>query len=150
MSYIQNTLVGDEKIIYQGKVSKWYLLRNFLLAVVCLIVSIAFFANGSSFGGLIALLVGIVSLIGAYLFYISTELAFTNKRVIAKMGFISRATIELNINKVESIQVHQGIFGRMLDFGSIIIAGAGNPQAPIFGISSPMKFRNAFMNYTNK
>lgn len=69
----------------------------------------------------------------------------TNKRVIAKFGFISRQTIELNIGKVESIQVSQGILGRVFNFGSLVFAGAGNPQAPIPGISDPMTFRRVFM-----
>jgi uncharacterized membrane protein YdbT with pleckstrin-like domain len=77
-------------------------------------------------------------------------LAFTNERVIAKIGFIKRVTVELNINKVESIQVHQSVLGRIFNYGSIVIAGAGNPQAPIAGISKPMIFRNKFMECTNK
>ena len=72
-------------------------------------------------------------------------MAFTNKRVIAKFGFISRKTIELNISKVESIQVNQGILGRIFNYGTLIVSGAGNPQAPIPGISDPMAFRRSFM-----
>jgi len=85
-----------------------------------------------------------------YLRYISTELAFTNKRVIAKVGFIRRHTIELRVDRVESIQVGQGIFGRIFNFGSLIISGAGNPQAPILWIYEPMKFRRAFMQYQDQ
>jgi len=69
----------------------------------------------------------------------------SNKRVIAKFGFISRKTVELNISKVESIQVNQGFLGRIFNFGTLVISGAGNPQAPIPGISDPMAFRRAFM-----
>jgi uncharacterized membrane protein YdbT with pleckstrin-like domain len=76
--------------------------------------------------------------------YFTTELAITNKRVIAKFGLIRRNTIEMNISKVESIQVDQGILGRMFNFGSILVAGAGDPKAPIPGISEPLKFRKMF------
>ena len=69
----------------------------------------------------------------------------TNKRVIAKFGFISRRTVEIKLSKVESMQVDQGIFGRMLDYGSLVVSGAGNPQAPIPGISDPIPFRTRFM-----
>jgi len=65
--------------------------------------------------------------------------------VIAKVGLISRKTIELNLQKIESIQVDQSILGRLFNFGSIVVAGAGNPQAPVRGISSPMNFRRAFI-----
>jgi uncharacterized membrane protein YdbT with pleckstrin-like domain len=66
--------------------------------------------------------------------------------VIAKFGFISRSTIEINIRNIESIRVDQGIFGRFFNFGSIIVAGAGNPQAPVLGISNPLKFRSTFLD----
>ncbi|MEB0077976.1 PH domain-containing protein [Pseudomonas sp. CCI3.2] len=94
--------------------------------------------------------VGVLLWIVAIVRYLSTELAFTNKRVIAKFGFIRRKSIELTISKVESLQVNQGILGRLFDFGTLIISGAGNPQAPIPGISNPMMFRRAFMEYQDK
>jgi uncharacterized membrane protein YdbT with pleckstrin-like domain len=141
MSYIQETLINGERVIYEGKLSLWSLLPKIFFGIIFLFlckVTVWF------------LLPAIVSFAVAGIAYISTELAFTNKRVIAKIGFISRKTIELNINKVEAIQVNQGIIGRIFNYGTIIISGAGNPQAPIEGISSPMKFRNKFMEYTSK
>jgi uncharacterized membrane protein YdbT with pleckstrin-like domain len=44
-----------------------------------------------------------------------TEIAVTNRRVIYKKGFIRRRTNEMNMDKVESMQVDQSILGRMLD-----------------------------------
>ena len=61
------------------------------------------------------------------------------------MGFIRRNTVEINLAKVESVQVDQDVIGRLFDFGTLIIAGAGDPQAPLRGISAPMEFRKAFM-----
>ena len=68
----------------------------------------------------------------------------TNKRVIAKVGFIWRKTVEMNIPKIESLQVKQGILGRLFNYGSVIVSGAGNPQAPIPGISNPVLFKNRY------
>jgi len=128
-SYIDGALIKDERVIYVGHISLWSLAP--LIALGFLTVWV--------FG------LGLIFWVMAYIRYKTTELAFTNKRVIAKFGFISRSTIELNINKVESIQVQQGILGRIFNFGTLIISGAGNPQAPILGISEPMAFRRAFM-----
>jgi uncharacterized membrane protein YdbT with pleckstrin-like domain len=88
---------------------------------------------------------GLIFLLFAWVKYKTTELAITNKRVIAKFGFISRRTVEINISKIESIQVDQSITGRIFNYGTLLIAGAGDPQAPILGISKPMEFRKAFM-----
>jgi uncharacterized membrane protein YdbT with pleckstrin-like domain len=141
MSYIKETLIGGEEIIYEGRLSVWALLPKILLGVIFLLFAISF---------VWFILLTLIMFGWAYITYISTELAFTNKRVIAKVGFIKRVTIELNISKVETIQVNQSILGRIFNYGSIVIAGAGNPQAPIVGISQPMLFRNKFMEYTNK
>jgi uncharacterized membrane protein YdbT with pleckstrin-like domain len=128
-SYIEGALIKDERIIYIGNISLWTLAPMFALGFLLL------FAYG----------LGLVFFLLAYIRYKTTELAFTNKRVIAKFGFISRQTVEINISKVESIQVHQNIAGRIFNFGTLVIGGAGDPQAPIAGISNPMEFRRAFM-----
>lgn len=127
--YIDSTLIKDEKVAYAARISFWSQVPLIVLGFFLL------FAYG----------IGLVIWLVAYLRYKTTELAVTNKRVIAKFGFISRQTIELNLNKVESIQVHQGILGRIFNFGSLVISGAGNPQAPIPGISDPMTFRRMFV-----
>jgi len=122
-------LVKDEKIVHLGRISLWSLWHLFALGLLLLPV----------FG------LGLIFWVLAYVRYKTTELAITTKRVIVKHGFIRRRTVEININKVESIQVDQEILGRMFNFGTLVIAGAGDPQAPIAGISSPMAFRKAFI-----
>jgi uncharacterized membrane protein YdbT with pleckstrin-like domain len=128
-SYVEGALVTDEKIVYLGHISLWSLSPLIALGIVLLPV----------------LGIGLIFLIKAYVKYKTTELAITTKRVIVKFGFIRRRTVEININKVESIQVDQEMLGRMFNFGTLIISGAGNPQAPIPGISEPMEFRKAFI-----
>lgn len=127
-SYVEQALTRGESVLHLGRTS-WWSLSGYLVFGVLLL----------PFG------VGLILLAVAWVKQRSTELAVTNKRVITKFGFIQRDTVELNIQKVESVQVQQGIMGRMLDFGTIVIAGGGNPQAPVPGISDPMGFRRAFL-----
>lgn len=127
-SYVESALIPGEKILHQGHVS-WWAVWHLLLAGVVLFVAV----------------IGLVFLIWALIRVKSTELAITNKRVIAKFGFISRNTMEISIQKVESIQVHQSLMGRMLDYGTLIISGTGTSHAPIPSISDPMAFRRAFL-----
>ena len=124
-SFVQGTLGKDEKIIVEGRVSGWALVPSIIIGIITIPL----------FG------LGIIIILSAVFTYISTELAVTNKRVVAKTGFIKRSTIELNLSKVESIQVHQGLFGRILNYGSLVVSGAGNPQAPIPNIADPKSFR---------
>lgn len=128
-SYVEGALVSGERVIHIGHISLWSLWGPITLGIVLL----------PAFG------LGLVFLLWAWIRYRTTELAITNRRVIAKFGFISRRTIEINISKVESIQVDQGIGGRIFNFGTLLISGAGAPQAPIPGISRPLLFRKAFI-----
>lgn len=128
-SYVESALIKGEQVVYQGKVSVWSLAPLLFLGLILL----GFYGFGLLFWG------------AAAVRYFTTELAITNKRVIAKFGLISRSTIEINLQKIESIQVHQGILGRIFNFGSIIVSGAGNPQAPVPGVSNPLVFRREFI-----
>ena len=128
-SYVEGAMVKDERIVHSGHISLWSMWYLIALGLVLLPVV-----------GL-----GLIFLIMAYVRYKSTELAVTTKRVIVKHGFIRRQTIEINMNKVESIQVDQGVLGRVFDFGTLIIAGTGTSHAPITGVFAPMTFRKAFI-----
>ena len=128
-SYVDQVLTKDEKVLHVGNTSVWSL--SFLIILGFLFL----FAFG----------LGLIFWVIAYIKFKTTELAITNKRVIAKFGFISRKTIEINIQKIESIQVDQSVIGRIFNYGTLIVSGAGNPQAPIPGISNPMAFRQAFV-----
>jgi uncharacterized membrane protein YdbT with pleckstrin-like domain len=128
-SYIEGALVSGEQIVHTGRVSLWGLWHLIALGVLLL----------PAFG------IGIVFLAIAYIRYKSTELAVTTRRIIVKYGFIRRQTVEINLSKAESIQVDQGILGRIFDFGTLVISGTGTSHAPLVGISEPLAFRKAFI-----
>ena len=73
----------------------------------------------------------------------TSEFAVTNRRVIIKVGLVSRKTVELNLEKVESIGVDQTVLGRILGYGSIVVVGTGGTREPFRGIADPMAFRRA-------
>ncbi len=82
--------------------------------------------------------------IAAWIKRSSDEFVITNKRLVVKTGFISRDTIELNLNKVESIQVEQSVWGRMLGFGTISIHGTGETSQVFKRIADPLGFRRKY------
>ncbi|MBI5720333.1 MAG: PH domain-containing protein [Burkholderiales bacterium] len=128
-SYVEGSLVGGERLLHTGRLSLWSVWHLILFGLLLL----------PAFG------LGLILWAIAYVRIKSTELAVTSKRLIVKHGFIRRSTIEININKVESIQVDQEMLGRMLNFGTLVISGTGTSHAPITGITDPMGFRKAFI-----
>jgi hypothetical protein len=47
------------------------------------------------------------------------------------------------MDKVESIQIDQSIFGRMLDYGNVTILGTGEGFKTLRTIASPIELRNS-------
>ena len=67
----------------------------------------------------------------------------TNLRVVHKTGFIRRRTFEMSLDKVESVDVDQSLFGRVMNYGDLTIQGVGEGTQSISTVASPLAFRNA-------
>ena len=57
---------------------------------------------------------------------------------------ISRKTFEMNHTKIESVNVDQGILGRILGYGTLRIVGSGGSKEVFPKIQSPLEFRKKF------
>jgi uncharacterized membrane protein YdbT with pleckstrin-like domain len=128
-SYVDSNLMSGETVVYRAEISLWSISHLILLGVLLL----------AAFG------LGIVFLVWAFVRYRTTEFAVTDKRLIAKTGLISRNTVEMFLDKVESLHVEQSVLGRILDFGTVIIRGTGSTEEPIRNISAPLALRKQFM-----
>ena len=73
-----------------------------------------------------------------------SEFVITNRRIIIKTGIIGRETFEMNLSKIESVNVDQSILGRILNYGSITIIGSGGTKETFNKIARPLAFRKAF------
>jgi len=129
MSYVSNSLSRGEEIVYRAAVH-WGI--YILPAIIALLSPFLFF---------IPLIFAIPMAIGAWIYSVNTEMAVTNKKVIGKWGLIRRITIEQRLTKIDSISVEQGIFGRMLNYGSINVRGGGATNTPIKFIANPLDFK---------
>ena len=76
------------------------------------------------------------------LVYLTTEMALTNKRVIAKSGIIRRNVIDVSNTKIEGVTYRQGIIGRIFGYGSVLVRGTGVGQVPVQFISDPERFKH--------
>jgi uncharacterized membrane protein YdbT with pleckstrin-like domain len=88
---------------------------------------------------------GVLLAIAAWLKRFGTEIAVTDRRVIYKTGLIRRHTTEINMDKIESVDVDQSVLGRMFGYGTVTIRGTGEAVEPLRDIADPIAFRNAIM-----
>jgi uncharacterized membrane protein YdbT with pleckstrin-like domain len=137
-SYTRQTLLTNEKLLYFTR-PHWVI---FLLPVVLILLGWSLPSHHVfSLSGLI-LLIGIVRLIYAVIFYYTAEYSITNKRVLIKTGWIRRASLEIYLNRVESIKVNQSILGRFLNYGAIRVIGIGGSSDEFSYVPNPIQFRH--------
>ena len=68
----------------------------------------------------------------------SIEQGITNKRVILKKGIVSRKSEEMKISSIETVEIIQGIMGRIFGFGTIKVTGRGISDLVFKNIDDPM------------
>ena len=158
-SYVDGTHLPNEIVIYRANISLWSLFSYLMLGVILVAVGMALIflywatikeSTTELSVSLFVVGVGLISLLWAYILYKTTEFAVTDKRIIAKTGLISRNTVEMFLDKVESLNVEQGVMGRLLDYGTVGIRGTGITEELIRNISNPLLLRKQFMTAADK
>jgi uncharacterized membrane protein YdbT with pleckstrin-like domain len=122
MSYIQQSLGANERIIRQASFHWSYTLGAILLALTG---------------------IGLIFAIPMFIRKATTEIAVTSHRLVKKTGWFSLHTEELSLNNIEGVRVDQGFWGRILGFGHVRIEGTGVDAVQLPVIADPVAFRAA-------
>jgi len=150
MRYVRRVLQPGETIVYTTRLHWLIYVRTVLLLIACVVLAGA--AVSTSDNQNISLALGIAAVIfvllalsaglRAFVRRATTELAVTDHRVIYKSGLLSRHTIQMNRDKVESVDVDQSLLGRIFGYGTVIVRGTGGSLEPIRNIGDPLSFRS--------
>ena len=146
MSYIDNILEPGEEIRYRTTVT-WTVYGPSLLLALCAVASLivaetsAPLAGIGAFAAVFFALAAIVSFLPGWFRRFTTEIVVTDRRIILKRGLIRRHTVEMNMQKVESVDVDQTLVGRLFNYGNITIRGTGSSFETLSKIDAPLKLR---------
>ena len=73
----------------------------------------------------------------------TTEIAVTTSRLIYKRGLVARYVGEINIDRIEGVSVAQSFWGRIFNFGRLVVRGMGIGEMFLPPIANPLAFRRA-------
>jgi uncharacterized membrane protein YdbT with pleckstrin-like domain len=149
MRYVRRVLQPGETIVHATKLHWLIYFHAIWLAIACLVLVVAAVATSDNHNlslalGIAAALFALLALSEALRKFIrraTTELAITDHRVIYKSGLLSRHTIEMNRDKVESVDVDQSLLGRIFSYGTVVVRGTGSSVEPMRNIADPLTFR---------
>ncbi len=133
MGYLESTLTGEEKIEFEFEFhwSIW-------------IIPFA--------GVILALDTAGFTLVFSIFFALSiksTEQGVTTKKAVRKEGIIARKTEELLLSEIETVEVKQGILGRILGYGNVQLTGADSSSLIFHTLPDPMKIKRNIESLLN-
>jgi len=149
MRYIERILQPGETVLYSGRIH-WIIYLPTIIMMLLALAALAALTQTKTRAieiswmfviGAFVLGAG-VTLASAWFKRWTTEIDVTNRRIVYKRGFIKRHTVEINMDKVSSVDVDQSVFGRLLNYGDITIHSTGDEFEPLNGIDAPLEFRN--------
>ncbi len=146
MTYIDSILEPGEQVRYRSTVS-WTIYAPAILLAICALASLIAGADSQAMAGvgwlaaIVFALAAIVAFLPAWFRRWTTEIAVTDRRIVLKRGLIRRRTVEMNMQKVESVDVDQTLIARLFNYGNVTIRGTGSSFEKLMRIDSPLKLR---------
>lgn len=133
MSYIEESLSDGEKIEDMFQLH-WFARVPLYLWLVLAIPTIG---------------ITLIPALYEYLKLRSLEQGVTNKRVILKMGIISRRTEEMKLASIETVEIDQSVFGRLFGYGTVKVTGRGISDVAFKRIDDPMRVKRDIESVSN-
>ncbi|HEX9800497.1 MAG TPA: PH domain-containing protein [Thermoanaerobaculia bacterium] len=145
MGYVDRNLVSGEAVEYRARLHWVIFVAPLALALIGSAAIVARLAG--AFGGwilvagLLVLAVAAGLALARWAVWVTSEFAITNRRVLIKVGIVSRHSVELLLTKVEGVGVDQALVGRLLGYGTIVVTGTGGTREAFERIAHPLRFR---------
>ena len=132
--------VENEKVLFITRLH-W---KIFLDVIVCVVLPfiIIFYNNNKTteVAAQILFVLGLLLGVQRYMVKKTSEFAITNIRLIIKQGvFNSKSQVE-PLDRIEGVQLKQGIFGRVINCGSIIVKDRGGLVYKLKNLKAPKEF----------
>ncbi len=146
MGYIAGTMSTGEEILLTPKKHWWYyilaIIASFIAFYIILVISKYPNHEFNRYITETQLLFSLVIVLGFTFMEVlrirSIEMACTNKRVIQKRGILKRNADELQVSKIEALEIKQSVWGRILGYGDVNFSGTGTSFATFKMVKQPL------------
>lgn len=169
MLYVQQSLGPNEELVHIGRFHWMYTVGAFMAIIWGVVGSIIVIMGaiflykftgrfpqdlswieavrklhpGIRIAAFLVFIMGLLSFARRMVVQATTEIAVTNSRIIYKRGLIARYIGEINIDRIEGVNILQSITGRLLNYGRLAVRGMGIGEVILPPIADPIVFRQA-------
>jgi hypothetical protein len=143
MSYLQQSLAPGETLVARFKLHWFMWIRFWIVIALGIIAIVALLVAQIPWGALAAAVLALLVAGHQWLWLRGIEQAVTNRRVVRKIGIVSRNTTELRLASIETVDLRQTFWGRVFGYGSVEITGRGETAMMLDRIARPIAVKRA-------
>ena len=140
-----------EEVVFQTRIH-WIVFVPWILLAVAVLSTLFFVRDTPAYVMIVRVIAMIILLkaIAANLTYWTAEYGVTTKRVLGKTGLIQIQSLDILLLRVEAVRLNQGLLGRVLNFGDVIVTGTGGTQEILYDLPNPMEVRKIIQSHANQ
>lgn len=170
MGYIENNLRKDEKVVLEAKISLWALLPTAIWMIIAVVAGILIkvkladwvtpegstltessaeqISTATTVCMLIFLVIGILPFVFKLIDLLLTKLAITNRRIMGRTGVLSKSTLDIPIDKIDTVTAAGSFFGRIFHYEYISVRSVGGSSSSTeskkgrYAVANANEFRN--------
>ncbi|MCM1368523.1 MAG: PH domain-containing protein [Roseburia sp.] len=168
MNYVEKNMRSGEELVVKARISVLYLLPSILLLIALVIVAIVLrttvfsekIAEATAAEAVLGEkvnddprplmyviwaavgVIGGIPFIKCLLTMLTSHLAVTNKRVVGKIGILRIDTLDIPIDKIDSVTFSAGILGNIFKYATVQIQSPGSNGWKFPGICNAQAFKD--------
>ena len=142
--YVERNVNPGEAIEYRGRASWAAVLHRGITILIISFVLAALAGHSSALSGVAGLgfIIAIASLVEGFMFRKTSEYAVTDRRVIAKYGWIRHRSVDVLMTHISGVSVSMTTLGRIFGYGTVWVNGAGT-RSSLLSLGRPRAFQSA-------
>jgi predicted membrane protein len=134
---LPSQLREGEKVLIKGRVSEGIFWKSFGVFLIALLLSLLAIQ--------LAIFMGIVALLTFFYALLLKNfllLIVTNERIFFRSGLIKVDTVQVRLDRVESVEIQRTITGQLLNYGTVVLTGIGSRYSYIPYLANAAEVRN--------
>jgi uncharacterized membrane protein YdbT with pleckstrin-like domain len=151
VSYLERLLIPDEVVLHRARRSLYPTFAGPVLGTVAAVATAAalsLFVPGAVVVAWVLPVLPLVWLAWRYLYWVNKIYMVTNRRVLKLEGLFTKIHRDASLDKINDMDLEQGLLGRLLGYGDLGIATANEAASVTYHfLDDPVEFkRQALMS----
>lgn len=134
---LPSALREGEKVLIKGRISEGIFWKSFGVLMIALMFGVIAMPLG-----IFLSVVAALSFFYAYLLRTFLLLIVTNQRIFFRSGLLKVDTVQVRLDKVESVEIQRTLTGQMLGYGTVVLTGVGSRYSYIRYLANAAEIRN--------